>query len=53
MRASTCFRKYSLTAIKTCLYSYCTCRDSFNNLNETRLGNCYLATIRLIEDMDQ
>ena len=47
------FRSVGITGLNHKLEDYYhTRRDSFYNINETGLGNCYRATIRLIENMD-
>ena len=47
------FRSVGVTGLSHKLENYYhTRRDSFDNMNETGLENCYLATIRLIENMD-
>ena len=48
------FRSVGITGLSHKLEDYYhTRRDSFDNLNETGLENCYRATIQLIEDMDK
>ena len=48
------FRSVGVTGLNHRLEDYYhTRRDTFDNLNETGLENCYRATIRLIEDMDR
>jgi len=48
------FRSVGITGLNHKLEGYYhTRRDSFDNMNETGLENCYRATIRLVENMDQ
>ena len=48
------FRSVGITGLNHKLEDYYhTRRDSFDNMNETGLENCYRATIRLVENMDR